>query len=168
MGLKTENNVTYITDDSTQEWIAAPTTIIHELERLLHKLEVFNYPKVSIKENIIFEVRHDLGTTSVRAFKDEDGDFTLSCQHKDEPIITLNEDAAFGFDVEKEHAVNYWQSAKKSYDNESLYNHKRVDNIKGAKAPIIEKRPIVNEEKNIKKKLKTGDTIVKNLHKLQI
>lgn len=113
-GLKIEGNTVLSLNQQTQDWECAPTALIPQLEELFRRLESFDYPETTVRENIIFEKEHDIGTASVKSFKDEDGDLTVTYQCLSKPDIEINEDAAFGIEPQgarrdSQECVSHWE-----------------------------------------------------------
>ncbi|KAI4291345.1 hypothetical protein PAPHI01_0619 [Pancytospora philotis] len=115
--LKIEDGVVLATNGESGDWAVAQTSMIPELEELLRRLQTAVYPAKTRRENVSFDRACDIASGSIKAFKDEDGDFTVTYEQTAQPSIVVDEDAAFGLGAaaeipEQEFAVNHWGTAK--------------------------------------------------------
>lgn len=96
VGLKIEKNEVYkTTKDSPKEWKPAKSEFLGDIEEFVRKLERFNFPSVTSKENVIFENEKDIGTGIIKDFIDRDGDKTYQFQPIEEKEVEINEDMEF-------------------------------------------------------------------------
>ncbi|KAL6122688.1 hypothetical protein NUSPORA_00217 [Nucleospora cyclopteri] len=131
-GLKIEDDVLYHSQEQGHKdvWEETPIDMIEEIEKLAKELERITYPSKTRRENVVFENEIDLGSGTVKFFKDKDGDVTYTYQNEDKSDLVLNEDDAFGINFtsnkSKEVETNCWarkaDDLKNIEDNRNLYN----------------------------------------------
>lgn len=96
-GLKIENDVVFCQKKAEGDWERANTGLIPELERLLRKFEIIDYPNSTKREDIMFEKEFDIGVGRVKSYMDEDGDLVYSFKQENILVdVKLDEDAEFG------------------------------------------------------------------------
>lgn len=128
LDLKIQDNVVFAMNEQSKEWEAMPIAMISEMEDLLAHLESFNYPTATKRENMIFEEQYDIATGFIKAFKDEDGDLTVTYRQTPKPRIEVDEDAAFGMSLDDhpanmpvKHPVNHWETQSQGADETGAY-----------------------------------------------
>ncbi|ORE00130.1 hypothetical protein A0H76_2175 [Hepatospora eriocheir] len=98
-GLKIEKDTVYHLNEDN-EWVETPITYIPIIESIKLRLERFNFPLKTKREDYIFEKEHNTGKSKIKAYKDNDGEMTIILDNavSKSGIKEFDEDVAFQSD----------------------------------------------------------------------